>query len=164
MRSKTFIPTPPSPSIPGSEPPAGVPLAPPPWSLTAKVHLFLTGTVSASTPPPTTIRNPNTSPEVLQGLPLGAYSLLEQIHPSALALIDGKPQYQGGLSKIVLVRYSASPAGPYDEIILAGTFKDPNTGEITPRITNIYVSTDNSVWNGRRNWSALSSFSLAFRF
>lgn len=54
----------------------------------------------------------------------------------------------------MIVRYEDSEVGPYDELILIpGRAMNPHTGKADMRITNIFVSTDASVWNGRRNWS-----------
>jgi hypothetical protein len=84
------------------------------------------------------------------------------VHPSALAPINGAPQWKGGLTSVVLVRYEDSPVGPYDELIMvADGFINPYEKGTSGRITNIYVSTRQSVWNGRINWSI--SFPAFFR-
>ncbi len=62
-----------------------------------------------------------------------------------------RPHYRGGFGAAILVRYTASPVGPYDELLLVpGQFQ---LGEVHhPSITTIYVSTRASVLNGQRNW------------
>lgn len=131
--------------------PSGVTPAPPPWSLKAKLYIFITS------PKPVNSEDP-----VLQGLPPGSYNPSETLHPSALALVDGSPQWKGGPAVVILVRYEDSPVGPYDELIIAFKgFANPYQKGTSGRVTNIYVSTPQSVWNGRKNWSkfcALPSF------
>ncbi|KAI9511454.1 hypothetical protein F5148DRAFT_1170605 [Russula earlei] len=126
-------------------PPPGVPLAPAPWVLKTKLYLFTT-----------IIKPTNRDDPVLQGLPPGSYVPGETVHPSALAPIDGAPQWKGGMMSVVLVRYEESPVGPYDELIfvsVADGFRNPYEKGTSGRITNIYVSSRGSVWNGRRNWN-----------
>ncbi|KAH9961623.1 hypothetical protein BJV74DRAFT_787440 [Russula compacta] len=80
-------------------------------------------------------------------------------HPSALAPINGAPQWNGGLTGFVLVRYEDSPIGPYDELIVAAHgFANPYEKSTSSRITNIYVSSWQSVWNGRNNWNIPKRF------
>ncbi|KZV61452.1 hypothetical protein PENSPDRAFT_759427 [Peniophora sp. CONT] len=150
-----FHPALPDPSIPGSQPPPGVSVAPPPWPLKAKLWTFLYR--SASEDPGAGYRveeNPNNVEDVLQGLPAGAYHPMEVVHPDALKPVDGKPQGSGGMKSVVIVRYDDTPVGPYDELILIpGAFTNPHTGKRDLRITNIYVSTDKSAFNGRSNWN-----------
>jgi hypothetical protein len=89
-------------------------------------------------------------------LPPGAYHPFETIHASALQrLSDGTPQFQETwLKAVMIIRYEETDVGPYDELIfIPGRAANPKTGKKEMRISNIYVSTDASVWNGRRNWS-----------
>ncbi|UJR22931.1 hypothetical protein I4U23_025958 [Adineta vaga] len=60
--------------------------------------------------------------------------------------------FRGGFGGIILVRYTNSPVGPYDELILVpGCYQ---FGDRTyNRISQIYVSSLDSVINGRRNWN-----------
>lgn len=157
--SDKFHPALPDPSIPGSQAPLGVSVEPPPWPLKAKHWAFLYR--AASEDPGAGYRveeNSNNVEDVLQGLPAGAYHPMEVVHPDALKLVDDKPQHAGGLQTVVLVRYDEAPGGPYDELILIpGAFTSPHTGKKELRITNIYVSTNTSAFNGRRNWSASSA-------
>ncbi|KAL4783585.1 hypothetical protein BJX76DRAFT_250846 [Aspergillus varians] len=152
-----FLPSSPSPSNPGSFPPdttTTIPIAVPPWTLKSKAWTFLYTDVENSNPPP---QNPNNTPDALQSiLPPGAYHPFETLHPSALQrLTNGDPQFQQAwLKAVMILRYSDSPVGPYDELILIpGRAVNPNTGKKDMRISTIYVSTDASVWNGRRNWN-----------
>ncbi|KAL4954128.1 hypothetical protein BDW69DRAFT_163788 [Aspergillus filifer] len=159
-----FILPPPDPSIPGSSPPENaspstIPIAPSPWTLRAKSWTFLYTDPDPSEPLKTPPQNPNNTPEILQNvLPPGAYHPFEQIHPSALtSLPKEKSQFGDGklwLKCVMIVRYEETDVGPYDELIfIPGRATNPNNNKRDMRITTIYVSTDASVWNGRRNWN-----------
>ncbi|OJJ54787.1 hypothetical protein ASPSYDRAFT_476216 [Aspergillus sydowii CBS 593.65] len=152
-----FLPTPPSASKPGSFPPEttpAIPIAPPPWILRAKAWIFLYTDIDNHNPPP---QNPNNAEDILQSiLAPGAYHPFETIHPSALQrLPNGEPQFQPSwLKGVMIVRYDDSDVGPYDELIfIPGRAVNPHSGKKDMRISTIYVSTDSSVWNGRRNWN-----------
>ncbi len=131
--------------------PSGVTPTLPPWSLRAKLYFFITS-----------LKPVNTEDPVLQGLPPGSYNPSETLHPSSLALVNGSPQWDGGPAGIILARYEDSPVGPYDELALAyNGFANPYQKGTSWRVTSIYVSSLQSVWNGRKNWSklcVLSSF------
>lgn len=59
--------------------------------------------------------------------------------------------FRGGLGGIVLIRYADSPVGPYDELLIfPGCYQFGDTTYY--RISQIYVSSLDSVINGRRNW------------
>ncbi|KZT33078.1 hypothetical protein SISSUDRAFT_445248 [Sistotremastrum suecicum HHB10207 ss-3] len=63
-------------------------------------------------------------------------------------------QFKGGLGSVQVVRYTDTPVGPYDELIyIPGEFDNPVNGMSGLRITRIYVSTEASIYNGRRNWN-----------
>jgi hypothetical protein len=63
-----------------------------------------------------------------------------------------KPDFAGGLGAVMVVDYASSPAGPYGELLfIPGKFK--GLGRRWDRITKIYVSTLESVLNGRANWA-----------
>ncbi|KAG8890188.1 hypothetical protein FRB98_000516 [Tulasnella sp. 332] len=67
------------------------------------------------------------------------------------ALADGT--FVGGPSGIMIIRYGASPAGPYDELLyIPGRWTDAS-GQTGFRVTRIYVSSLVSVENGRKNWN-----------
>ncbi|KAI0317310.1 hypothetical protein OF83DRAFT_1121845 [Amylostereum chailletii] len=160
---QSFVPPNPISSIPGSTPPAGVDVVPPPWDLNARMWTF-PFKLSESLSPATGVDiNPNNTPDILQGLPAGSYPPGEKVHPSALSPIEGKPQQSGDNAAIIIVRYESTPAGPYDELIMSASFNNPETKQVTSRITNIYVSTANSVWNGRRNWN-IAKYLARFEF
>ncbi|KAF9073573.1 hypothetical protein BDP27DRAFT_1318520 [Rhodocollybia butyracea] len=54
---------------------------------------------------------------------------------------------------ILIVRYSSSPVGPYDELIYIPGKWAYADGMEGFRITTIYVSSNESVYNGRENWN-----------
>ena len=63
-----------------------------------------------------------------------------------------KTPFRGGAGGILVVRYSNSPVGPYDELIVfPGCYQFKDTTYY--RISQIYVSSMESVVNGRRNWA-----------
>ncbi|KAH8996824.1 hypothetical protein EDB92DRAFT_1814169 [Lactarius akahatsu] len=96
----------------------------------------------------------NSEDPVLQGLPSGSYNPSEALHPSAHALVNGSPQCNAGVVSVVLVRYEDSPVGPYDELALSfHGFANPHQKSTSWRITNTYVSSLQSTWNGRKNWN-----------
>lgn len=62
---------------------------------------------------------------------------------------------QNGLGMAMIISYKDSNAGPYDELLFATPCMSPSvSGEILPtyRIPVIYVSSEESVRNGRKNW------------
>lgn len=62
--------------------------------------------------------------------------------------------FKGGLMFVMIVRYTSSPVGPYDELMyVPGQFAVPPNKSAANRITRIYVSTKESVYNGRKNWN-----------
>ena len=79
----------------------------------------------------------------------GTRSILPQFNEN---IDPEKTPFQGGKGGVLLVRYTDSPVGPYDELILfPGCFQ---FGDGTYyRISQIYVSSIESVVNGRRNWA-----------
>jgi hypothetical protein len=59
--------------------------------------------------------------------------------------------FRGGLGGMILIRYSDSPVGAYDELLFVpGSYQFGDTTYY--RISQIYVSSLDSVINGRRNW------------
>jgi hypothetical protein len=67
--------------------------------------------------------------------------------PSAMAT-----NFRGGPSVVVLVNYHYSNVGPYYELLFVpGRFE--HRGRQYSSITQIYVSTQASVVNGRKNWA-----------
>ncbi len=65
---------------------------------------------------------------------------------------DGAITPAGGLGALMIVDYAASDAGPYSELLFIPG-KVHVCGGRWHRITKIYVSTMNSVLNGRKNWA-----------
>ncbi|KAF7325784.1 hypothetical protein MKEN_00428900 [Mycena kentingensis (nom. inval.)] len=62
-------------------------------------------------------------------------------------------EFIGGLGLVQVVSYSESPVGPYDELVyVPGRWKYKD-GTKAFRITQIYVSSKESTFNGRRNWN-----------
>ena len=63
-----------------------------------------------------------------------------------------------GLGFLMLVSYKEATAGPYDELVLVkGAIRDPtclapSAKQRVYTVSRIWVSTKNSVVNGRRNW------------
>ncbi|KAK9771488.1 hypothetical protein SCAR479_11827 [Seiridium cardinale] len=91
-------------------------------------------------------------------LPAFAYSPLEASSAFADPQISG--QHRGGTSQIQIIRYTESPVGPYDELILVPGFFDYTVAEggtiktqKNARVTRIYVSQKYTCWNGRKNWN-----------
>ncbi len=63
-----------------------------------------------------------------------------------------RESFKGIVGSVMLVDYQTSPVGPYKELLfIPGYFKieDKNTFSIS----KIYVSSQESVWNGIENWS-----------
>jgi hypothetical protein len=59
--------------------------------------------------------------------------------------------FRGFLGSVMLVDYHTSPVGPYRELLfIPGHFK--MAGISTFSISKIYVSSQESVWNGIENW------------
>jgi len=85
-------------------------------------------------------------------LPVKAYSPLERKSNFT------QGEYVGILGMIQIIRYTDSPVGPYDELlIIPGYFKNERDGETLKRVrvSRIYVSQKYTAWNGRT-----SEFSL----
>lgn len=94
---------------------------------------------------------------MLKELPRGAYDELEEAW-------GGKEfgEFRGGLGAVMVVRYTDTPVGPYDELLLCpGNFDlpqssskpDPKIPKSALRISRIYVSQRTTVYNGRLNWN-----------
>ena len=65
---------------------------------------------------------------------------------------DGEMAPAGGLGALMIVDYASSDAGPYSELLFIPG-KVHVSGGRWHRITKIYVSTMESVLNGRKNWA-----------
>lgn len=117
---------------------------PPPWTCRATVYTigYWTSAAAASDPAFSSM----------------AYAPLEREAPYG-SKEWGTPR--GGISMIQLIRYSETPAGKYDELVIVpGSFDYPapdadKTGAPKTasalRISRIYVSQRNTCWNGRKS-------------
>ncbi|KAF8509463.1 hypothetical protein BU17DRAFT_98877 [Hysterangium stoloniferum] len=109
------------------------PIVAAPWTLTGEVYWFFPSTPSQ--------------------LPEGAYAPLEA---TSFYASEEAGKFRGGpfgSTHVQVIRYNDSPVGPYDELIyIPGHFETP-AGKANLRITRIYVSTDASIHNGRKNWN-----------
>lgn len=119
--------------------PSDLPVAPAPWFLTGEGWIIPLHTPFSTTP---------------VALSSAAYAPLERGTEA-----DQSDRFHGGVGFVMLVRYKTSNVGPYDELIyVPGLFsrRSPSDQqqpvEYFPAITRIYVSTDESVYNGRKNW------------
>ncbi|KAF3914822.1 hypothetical protein ABW20_dc0103537 [Dactylellina cionopaga] len=82
----------------------------------------------------------------------------KKVYPGSTNPLDFHPGandgFEGGLGMIMVVRYSQTPVGPYDELLyIPGYFSTPHATSSRYRITNIYVSSKETTYNGRRNWN-----------
>lgn len=89
-------------------------------------------------------------------LPDFTYSPLEA--NSSYADPKASGSHQGGPSQFQIIRYSESPVGPYDELIICPGFFDYPVNEggkvkmkKNARISRIYVSQKYTCWNGRKS-------------
>ena len=119
-------------------------LAPAPWTLK--------GTVYSVTFIPTST-----------DLPTKAFAPLERQYASA---VEG--EYVGILGQIQIIRYTESPVGPYDELLIVPGFFKYNyispSGDVEERknvrVSRIYVSQKYTCWNGRTSKFILESNSV----
>ncbi|KAG7087665.1 hypothetical protein E1B28_013613 [Marasmius oreades] len=119
------------PSLVTAQTDADVPVAPAPWLLdVAEGYVFVLPTILSSA-----------------FLPPGTADPLEKdAETSTGAMVPD-------IGALMLVRYSSSPVGPYDELIYIPGRWAYSSGRSGLRITRIYVSSNASVYNGRRNWN-----------
>jgi hypothetical protein len=119
--------------IAASESPSPIPSTPPPWTLKGTVYTFLF----------------YVSPSQAQNLPSIAYSPLES------GSSFGAAKAIGGLANVQVIRYSESPVGPYDELLLVpGKFEyevEQGVKRKNLRVTRIYVSQKETCYNGRKS-------------
>lgn len=132
---------------------------PPPWKLKATVYMLSFWSSKGSV----TRGKDSGKGEREHGPSTIAYSPLEAKSPFADPAASG--EHLGGLSQIQILRYTESPVGTYDELIICpGSFayeKDDGKGKgkrmKSLRITRIYVSRKKTCWNGRSSEFALMS-------
>lgn len=112
---------------------APIELAPAPWTLKGTVYSITLVPLS-------------------DDLPNKAFPPLERQYASAT-----EGEYLGILGMIQIIRYSESPVGPYDELLIVpGFFKYNHTNaegereeKKNVRVSRIYVSQKYTCWNGR---------------
>ncbi|RPA82921.1 hypothetical protein BJ508DRAFT_413840 [Ascobolus immersus RN42] len=117
------------PAKPTPSPPQGIPRQPAPWDCRVSTLYLLP-------------------------IKLPAGSLPTHTHTPSLK-DDGS--FAGGMGTLMILRYTHTPCGPYDELILIpGDFRitDGEGNERTrKRITRIFVSGKETTWNGRVEWN-----------
>lgn len=117
--------------------------APAPWKLKGTVYTFITYT-------------PAKGAAELGSMKSFMYSPLE----AQSSFASGK--FVGGIGMVQVIRYSDTPVGPYDEMVLVpGSFRyrSGSTSETRQsikeqknvRVTRIYVSQKQTCWNGRKS-------------
>lgn len=90
------------------------------------------------------------------------YMLLYRLKPEHRARLGHHSSAARGLATVMLVDYASSNAGAYRELLyIPGKLATPHGN--WHRITRIYVSTMDSVINGRQNW-AIPKHPAAFDF
>jgi hypothetical protein len=114
-------------------------LAPAPWELKASVAYVVP--MIGLTP----------------GVPQKAFAPLERNSSYATS-----GQLLAGTGLMMIIRYTDSPVGPYDEfIILPGLYNNPEDGLVPRfRISRIYVSQKYTAWNGRNSKLYLNLYGL----
>ncbi|KAG9053131.1 hypothetical protein FS842_008627 [Serendipita sp. 407] len=120
-----------------ANPPSRFPEAPAPWILKGEAYWFITSVFGRSTPSITP-----------------SYFDLLEAQSAKLATEPGA--FKGGVGMAVVMRYTESPVGAYDELLIVpGAFTSPkfDKDKENIRITRIYVSTLASLYNGRKNWN-----------
>lgn len=86
----------------------------------------------------------------------------KEIEEDAFLSQKFKDSFLGGFGAVMIVDYQESNAGPYQELLfIPGNFS--YTGKKKKTISKIYVSTLESVYNGRRNWG-IPKEQAAFNF
>ncbi|GAA6059268.1 hypothetical protein JCM10212_006661 [Sporobolomyces blumeae] len=112
----------------------GLPLVPTPWDVRGEGWIYPLYTPFSPDPIP---------------LDPAAYSPFERG-----TSFDLSQRYHGGVGMVMIVRYQHGPAGPYDELLyIPGLFSHEDAPtEYFLSNTRIYVSTDVSVANGRKEW------------
>jgi len=115
----------------------GIPIVPSPWSLKATIYMVAWYIPSS------------------QVLPHFAYAPLES---ASHVFTSGKSC--GGMGSIQIIRYSESPVGPYDEMVLCPgniEWEQADAGKISVkknlRVSRIYVSQKATCYNGRLHWN-----------
>lgn len=116
----------------------GIKHIPPPWTLRGTIYTLLICTTSSSA---TSLSSHSSF----------LYSPLER-SSSFSSPANGK--LIGGLGMIQIIRYTSSPVGPYDEmVVIPGKFEYEKDGKKRRnlKVTRIYVSQESTCWNGRKS-------------
>lgn len=82
-------------------------------------------------------------------LPKKAFPPLERQYPEAIA-----GEYTGRLGMLQVIRYTETPVGPYDELLIIPGFfgfEDNGKRQEMTRVSRIYVSQKYTAWNGRKS-------------
>ena len=120
-------------------PETALPIAPPPWTCKATVYV-LSFYHSASTT-----------------LPLDIVYDPHELHSASFSSEKETGKYVGGLGFVQIIRYSESPVGTYDElVIIPGFFSRVGSDgkkRKESKITGIWVSQQATLMNGRKNWN-----------
>lgn len=126
-----------------NESPEPIELSPAPWTLRGDIYMvfMLPGLLPETGLPllPTSSAN----------LPAKAFPPFERQYPASIA-----GQYVGKIGLIQVLRYTESPVGPYDELLIVpGFFGYQNNGKYEEgiRVSRIYVSQKYTAWNGRHS-------------
>ena len=129
-----------------NESPEPIELSPAPWTLRGDIYmvLMLPGLLPETGLPllPTSSAN----------LPAKAFPPFERQYPASIA-----GEYVGKIGLIQVLRYTESPVGPYDELlIIPGFWGYQNNGRYEEglRVSRIYVSQKYTAWNGRHSTHA----------
>lgn len=127
-----------------------IPVSPAPWTLKGTLYIFMMYTTAKGV-------------AALSANPDFVYPPLE----AKSSFSDG--ELKGGLSMVQLIRYSDTPVGPYDELVLIpGYFeynmetkdKDGNSKHEKRRnlrCTKVFVSQEKTCWNGRKSIDSFCS-------
>ncbi|KAG5732336.1 hypothetical protein E4T56_gene11570 [Termitomyces sp. T112] len=109
---------------------SGIVATPPPWDLKCRTWTFLVSGLTSTSSFPAGFADPDEA-DILAS--------------------DG--EFIGTPGLVMIVSYTDTPVGPYDELIyIPGKWKYKD-GTAGYRITRIYVSSKESTENGRRNWN-----------
>lgn len=117
--------------------------APAPWTCKGQVYSFSFYT------------GPGTLNKVAEDVSAVAFSPLERESYFASAEAG---RFCGGLGGFMIIRYTDTPVGPYDELLIipgAYSYQVQEKGKLVDkknsRLTHIYVSQTNTLYNGRHS-------------